>query len=105
MNLNDVDTIILGNRKILEDSYWSSWNLCTNVIFSKDFCGQKCFTPDCEGIIIKIQIVDAMESMTIENKRLNERLEQEEEEEERKKKKEGTRVRWKHQRTKKFELP
>ena len=47
----------------------------------KDFCGQVCskhFTPDCEGIIIKIEIVDAMEILrTIEDSKLNEKLEQE----------------------------
>ena len=48
----------------------------------KDFCGQVCckhFTPDCEGIIIKIEIVDVMEIFrTIEDPKLNEKLEQEE---------------------------
>ena len=78
---------IFCNSSCILDYHDSCWNSLksdmskmkgSKIPTEKDFCGQKCFTPDCEGIIIKIQIVDAMESMTIENKRLNERLEQEE---------------------------
>ena len=44
----------------------------------KDFCGKNCFTPDCEGIIIKCHIVDRMEFKLIENKKVTEQLELEE---------------------------
>ena len=67
------------------DSCWSSFksDISKEKGFKapteKDFCGKNCFTPDCEGIIIKIQIVDAMEiSKTIENQKLKLELEQEE---------------------------
>jgi len=60
----------------------------------KDFFGLNCFTPDCEGIIIKIQIYDAYgEVKTIEDKKLMEKIESEErnkrEEEKRRKEKEA----------------
>ena len=47
----------------------------------KDFCGKVCLTPDCEGIIIKILIYETQyggEPKVIEDKKLNERLEQQE---------------------------
>ena len=69
------------------DCCWSSFKVDiskakgSKAPTEKDFCGQVCsknFTPDCEGIIIKIEIVDAMEILrTIEDSKLNEKLEQE----------------------------
>jgi len=56
----------------------------------KDFFGLKCFTPDCEGLIIRIQIFDSYgDCKTLEDKKLLEKIENEEKtkkEEERKKK-------------------
>jgi len=56
----------------------------------KDFFGLNCFTPDCEGVIIKIQIYDAYgEVKTLEDKKLMDKIESEErnkKEEERKRK-------------------
>jgi len=57
----------------------------------KDFFGMTCFTPDCDGIIIKIQIYDAYgDFKTLEDKKLLEKIENEEKirKEEEKKKKE-----------------
>ena len=55
----------------------------------KDFFGQSCFTPDCEGIIIRIEIFDCYgEVKTLEDKKLFEKIEYDErikKEEERKK--------------------
>ena len=62
----------------------------TKIPSEKDFCGTKCLTPDCEGIILKIQIIDSMDYMTktVEDRKLIERLELEalKKEEERKRK-------------------
>merc|ERR1712179_478003 len=45
----------------------------------KDFFGLNCFTPDCEGLIIKIQIYDAYgEVKTLEDKKLMDKIESEE---------------------------
>ena len=46
----------------------------------KDFFGLPCLTPDCEGIIVKFLIYDTQhgDPKVIEDKKLNERLEQEE---------------------------
>ena len=60
----------------------------------KDFFGLTCFTPDCEGIIIKIQIYDSYGDVkTLEDKKLMEKIESEErikkEEDKRKKEKEA----------------
>eukprot|EP00090_Calanus_glacialis_P031446 TRINITY_DN5190_c0_g1_i2.p1 TRINITY_DN5190_c0_g1~~TRINITY_DN5190_c0_g1_i2.p1 ORF type:complete len:1519 (-),score=592.62 TRINITY_DN5190_c0_g1_i2:152-4708(-) len=56
----------------------------------KDFFGLTCFTPDCEGVIIKIQIFDSYGDVkTLEDKKLMEKIESEErikKEEEKKKK-------------------
>ena len=62
----------------------------TKIPSEKDFCGQICLTPDCGGIILKVQIIDSMEFMmrTIEDKRLIEKLEKEASEKEMIKRKE-----------------
>ena len=44
----------------------------------QDFFGKSCLTPDCEGVIIKIQIIDIDQDRTFEDKKLLERLEKEE---------------------------
>ena len=53
--------------------------LGTKIPSEKDFFGKKCLTPDCGGIILKVQIIDSMDFMTrtIEDKRLIEKLEKE----------------------------
>eukprot|EP00092_Neocalanus_flemingeri_P039096 GFUD01042557.1.p1 GENE.GFUD01042557.1~~GFUD01042557.1.p1 ORF type:complete len:1549 (-),score=469.67 GFUD01042557.1:273-4919(-) len=62
----------------------------TKTPTEKDFFGLTCFTPDCEGLIIKIQIYDSNGDVkTLEDKKLMDRIENEEKikkEEERKKK-------------------
>ena len=42
----------------------------------KDFCGTQCLTPDCEGLILKVQIYDSMDYMTrtVEDRKLKEKL-------------------------------
>jgi len=63
----------------------------TKTPTEKDFFGLKCFTPDCEGLIIKIQIYDSNgENKTLEDKKLMDKLEMEEKikKDEEKKKKE-----------------
>merc|ERR1712050_197318 len=42
----------------------------------KDFFGRPCFTPDCEGVIIKIQIFesDGLDSKNLEDKKLIEKI-------------------------------
>ena len=44
----------------------------------RDFFGLPCLTPDCEGVIIRIEIVNSMDTKIIEDKKLIERLEKEE---------------------------
>jgi len=60
----------------------------------KDFFGLNCFTPDCDGVIIKIQIYDSYGDIkTLEDKKLMEKIESEEkvkkEEEKRRREKEA----------------
>merc|ERR1712015_376518 len=61
----------------------------TKIPTEKDFFGQPCFTPDCTGIIIKIEIVDEQngKTTTLQDIKLNEKLDEED-----KKRKEEARV-------------
>ena len=44
----------------------------------KDFFALPCLTPDCEGVIVRIEIVNSMDSKIIEDKKMIEKLEKEE---------------------------
>ena len=72
-----------------EQNICKSDSLCLSLLISdsyiklgartpseKDFCGTQCLTPDCEGLILKVQIYDSMDYMTrtVEDRKLKEKL-------------------------------